>query len=116
MQTGKLYKATKNNLWWLVVQTQEAYKEILQVAAESNTPFHAFCNKLDSLVNAKGYATYWSYELKCSVTYLNPDDIFMLLDHANDFYFKILAPNGNIGWIFVPPDQLSWFSEQIKTT
>lgn len=45
-------------------------------------------------------ASYWSNELDCTISYVEPYSIFCLLEQDGE-YVKILASEGILGWIYL---------------
>ena len=45
-------------------------------------------------------AAYWSNELDCTISYVEPYSIFCLLEQDGE-YIKILASEGILGWIYL---------------
>lgn len=77
---GSFYKVKE--WYWLLFPSKEFIS-----ASTSGCAFE------DLTVAAKVYGKM----LKCTLPYLSPEDIFVLLE-VDDVYMKVLTTNGEIGW------------------
>ena len=80
LEPGKLY-ATQE-WFWLVFPSQEKVATV------------AFA------VVTRRAAAYWSERLKCTVTYVDPGSVFMVLSVSGKFLEVLFAET--LGWIWVP--------------
>ena len=86
---GSLYEIKKFH--WMLYPSKE-------IAATANAPdAHAHAD-------ADDYAVYWSKQLNCNVSYIEPNSIFCLLEQT-DKVCKILSVEGSMGWIVFPKDE-----------
>jgi hypothetical protein len=83
MKIGSLYQ-TKNYYWMLYPSKDTAIGTGAEVAATA----------------AAAAAAYWSRELGCSVSYISPNSLFMLLEQTERFC-KVLSTEGMVGWIYL---------------
>jgi hypothetical protein len=86
MKVGKLYQIKKK--YWLLYPSGELATSCAAVTSEHYVESHVI---------------YWSERLKCNVSYVCPGTLFLLLE-KKDFEYgcgcKILAADGQIGWLF----------------
>lgn len=61
----------------------------------------------DRIANNLNYipsSNYFSSMLKCNITYVSPNSIFVLLEQDGK-YCNVLTANGEIGWIIHPENE-----------
>lgn len=86
MKVGGLYQF--NELYWYLYPSKDIgviVGDILDCAAHVEKTAHY-------------YSGYWSRRSSCRVSYLEPTNIFCLLERADKFC-KVLTTNGKLGWI-----------------
>ena len=102
MKVGKLYKIEKR--FWYLYPTKEC------AAAVEGWPVRLALHVVapDGTVVEDGtvayWSDYWSKQLNCNVTYIEPKSIFCLVQEDGD-YFKVLTTNGEIGWMIYPENE-----------
>ena len=94
MEIGKLYQ-TNQYYWMLYPSIADAASG--RAAASAGRTASAATGASAAVAN---WADYWSRELGCSVSYMSPKDIFMLLE-KDGMLSKVLSTEGNIGWIIL---------------
>jgi hypothetical protein len=94
MEVGKLYQI-KNYHWMLYPS-----KDTAAVAFAAGGALAAVA------------AVYWSRELGCSVSYMSPKDMFMLLE-KDGIFCKVLSTEGQVGWILLS-DWSKKYIEEVK--
>jgi hypothetical protein len=90
MEVGKLYQF--NRYYWMLYPSKDT--AATSPDAPAATAPHPTAAELDA------YADYWSRELGCSVSYMSPNSLFMLLEQSGKFC-KILSTEGMVGWIIL---------------
>ena len=103
MNVGKLYQTKE--LYWFLYPSKE-----IAVAAHGPPPLinsngaahptHAF---------AKYFSAIYSERFNCNISYIFPNNIFVLLEQDGDF-IKILSANGEVGWIYLA----DWCKDDIE--
>lgn len=104
---GSLYQVKDG--YWLVFSSKEA-------AAHTALIYKFFASSDVRPVRhlaANSSAVYWNKRYNCNVSYISPNDIFVLLE-INGINNKVLSCNGEIGWIFAPEPFSDYFEEVSK--
>jgi hypothetical protein len=86
---GKLYRIHEE-FYWLVFPTLEMVWRVLL------RPEHTGNEALNQ-------ASFYRQRLKCHVQILEPEDIFCCLEQ-HGAAIKLLSANGEVGWIYFPPE------------
>jgi hypothetical protein len=87
MKIGKLYE--NHELFWLVLPTKQ--KSML-VSAASPTRYRRTI-EVD--------VGFYSKHCSCSVSYITPKTMFVVLEEHAGECFKILTERGEVGWIYL---------------
>jgi G:T/U-mismatch repair DNA glycosylase len=90
MIVGQLFQFTK--YIYMLYPT----KEFLLKAIAKGAVIH----RQNIVAYAALLAAYWSNELDCTISYVEPYSIFCLLEQDGE-YVKILASEGTLGWIYL---------------
>jgi hypothetical protein len=88
MKIGGLYQT--NLYYWMLYPSKDT-----ATAADA-----AAGRPAAAVVATGGYADYWSRELGCSVSYMSPNSLFMLLEQ-DGMLSKVLSTEGMVGWIII---------------
>ena len=90
MKIGALYQTKE--LYWFLYPSKDIARRLHQLDRL----------RMFALVIgvAQDFAAYWSKQLNCNVSYIEPNSIFCLLEQDGNF-MKILSNNGELGWIIL---------------
>lgn len=94
MIAGQLFQFTKY-IYMLYPSKEFLLKAIAKGAVTATLPDAAAAFAYGALL-----ASYWSNELDCTISYVEPYSIFCLLEQDGE-YVKILASEGILGWIYL---------------
>ena len=97
-RVGDLYETRE--WFWLVFPSQEKVSGHEAVTASAAVVVAA--------VEVAGVSAYWSERLKCTVSYVEPDSVFMVLRVEGEFVEVLFAET--LGWIWVP----GWAKKNIR--
>ena len=86
MKIGALYQTKE--LYWFLYPSKDIARRLHQ-----HRRLRMFALVLGV---AQDFAAYWSKQLNCNVSYIEPNSMFMLLDQ-DEKYIKILSTNGELG-------------------
>jgi len=86
MKIGKLYE--NREFFWLVLPTKQS---MLEVAPSPSR----YRSTIESDVS------FYSKHCSCSVSYITPKTMFVVLEEHAGECFKILTERGEVGWIYV---------------
>jgi hypothetical protein len=102
MNIGALYEIKKR--YWLLYPSREA----ASIADRIANKFNYIPNPTSALAYAGGdgvyFSSYFSSMLKCNITSVSPNSIFVLLQQDGK-YCNVLTANGEIGWIIHPENE-----------
>jgi hypothetical protein len=84
MNIGKLYRVKK--YYWMLYPSKDI-----------TTPNEVL---LTHVASASRAAAYYSTYFNCNISYIFPNNIFVLLEQDGEF-IKILTTNGEVGWIYL---------------
>lgn len=96
-EPGKLFKI--NEYFWLLFPTKET-------AAARPLPRagHAADAAFADSASAVGWASYWSKQLDCTVSFISEGDTIMIVE-VFDIQVKVINQEGKGGWINFPADK-----------
>lgn len=91
-EPGKLYRIDR--WFWLLFPTKET-------AAAAAAATRASAAALTRASAAASWASYWSKELNCNVSFMSKGDILMVVEVASE-QMKVISQEGKSGWINFP--------------
>lgn len=92
LEPGKLFKI--NEYFWLLFPTKET-----AAAAPTSTPAPAA--SVTHAAAGASWASYWSKELNCNVSFMSKGDILMVVEVSGD-QVQTINQEGKSGWINFP--------------
>jgi hypothetical protein len=92
MKIGKFYQSKE--LYWFLYSSKEY---ALDLGRTYTVP-------AGSAIHAAVVALYTSERYQCSVSYIEPNSPYILLEQIGKLH-KLLTANGEIGWIYVAEHQ-----------
>jgi hypothetical protein len=98
MNIGALYEIKKR--YWLLYPSRET----ASIAGNIANNLNYFPKSSLTVDNAVYCSNYFSSMLKCNITYVSPNSIFVLLEQDGK-YCNVLTANGEIGWIIHPENE-----------
>lgn len=102
LEPGKLYQINRH--FWFLFPTKE-------VADDRNTVHAARLVAVSMLATAVSWASYWSKELNCTVSFLDKGDTFMVVE-VSDIQVRVINQDGKSGWISFPLDE-AWARKSV---
>jgi hypothetical protein len=105
MNIGALYEIKKR--YWFLYPSREAASIADRIANNLNyipNPTSALVDSVHVVGNAVNCSRYFSSMLKCNITSVSPNSIFVLLEQDGK-YCNVLTANGEIGWIIHPENE-----------
>lgn len=103
LETGKLYRI--NQCFWYLFPTKEAAATAVGVAPGAGR---------SAMAQRATWATYWSNQLNCNVSFLKEGDILFVIETSGT-QVKVINQDGLSGWMNFPADELC-ADESWKTT
>ena len=92
MKIGKFYQ--NKELYWFLYSSKEYALDLGRTCNATN----------DSAIHAAVLALYTSERYQCSVSYIEPNSPYILLEQIGKLH-KLLTANGEIGWIYLEEHQ-----------
>ena len=89
MNIGKLYQVKK--FYWMIYPSKDVAAHAAVTATAAVAPAAAV---------ARLFSARYSERVNCNVSYIFPNNIFVLLEQDGEF-IKILSANGEVGWIYL---------------
>ena len=96
MIVGQLFQFTK--YIYMLYPTKEFLLKAIAKGAVTHPA--ARTHRQNIVAYAALLAAYWSNELDCTISYVEPYSIFCLLEQDGE-YVKILTSEGTLGWIYL---------------
>lgn len=96
MKIGKLYE--NHEFFWLVLPTKQSMLEVTPSPAR-------YRPTIESDVS------FYSKHCSCSVSYITPKTMFVVLEEHAGECFKILTEHGEVGWIYLGRE---WYMSDIR--
>jgi len=90
MKIGKLYE--NHEFFWLVLPTKQSMLEVTPSMMPSPTRYRP---------TIESDVSFYSKHCSCSVSYITPKTMFVVLEEHAGERFKILTERGEVGWIYL---------------
>ena len=106
-EPGKLYRINRW-LWFLFPTKETAVAAHAEACARDLRDYAA---AVRARIAAASWASYWSKELNCNVSFLNETDTIMVVE-VTSIQVKVINQEGQSGWINFPATQ-RWTKDTI---
>jgi hypothetical protein len=89
MEAGKLHQ--NKHLYWLLFPSEETVVAAADHRDDTSPAVHGYDL-------TRYYANFWSKQLSCKVSFIEPSSMFVVLEQGDKFC-RILTGEGVVGWI-----------------